>query len=330
MKKLKTAALAVCMLFAVLVLSIQAAPLNNLNFTATGGEATSSGGTYTLTAKEGSASMRADISKEVKALLGETGGTLAIRCQVSVTGNEEACSVDMTCAGITQNEDFSQNGGSKNISLSKIKISAEDAAESSFSLSFKGSGLSEGSKITVRSIELTGTPAEVTPSPSSSPSDGGESTPTPTATPTVSPTPSHTAPSTPNPTAQPTKKPGVSYEPTKDTWTNNGKVTNAPPTPPVDIGNIDDISTPVAESTPEPQNNSGMTSGSSINKGLIILFSVLILLLGADIAAIFIRKRYAPASLSSGALSVHRNIHSDSSDEVPTDAEYDYDLEDED
>ena len=110
-------------------------------------------------------------------------------------------------------------------------------------------------------------------------------------------------------------------------------MTDAPPTPAIDIGDIGELATPVAEITPEPQEGDTMPSGNQINKGLIILFAVLLVLLGADIAAIFIRKRYAPAALSAGADSVHRSIKEEDYEEFFEEEEehtYDYDIGEED
>ena len=328
MKRIK----ALTVTFFVLVFAfvvVQAESLNSLSFSATSGKVSASGGTYTLTDFTSHATMSANISDMVKKILGENGGSITVSCRISVTNVEgQGHLITMSLSGT--GESYSKLATNNTEFSCTANISA-DKLDSTINLVFSNIDPEKISEISIRNVTITGKPVENTPSPSPSvsPSDDPEVTPSPTATqpPTASP-----SSATPDPTAKATPKPTIAYEPTKDTWDDSNKVTNAPPTPPVDIGDIE-LATSVAESTSEPDQSGGMTSGSSINKGLIILFVVLLVLLGGDIAAIFIRKRYAPAALSAGATSVHRNIkdenETDFSDHVEGNT-YDYDLQEQD
>lgn len=325
MKKFRTAAIVFFMLFFTVV-SVQAEVLNSLKFTANSGTVSSSGGTYTLTDFTERATMQADISDAVRKAVGENGGSVTVSCRVSVklvNGSGQNITMSLSGTGSSSSTLVTEN----TLLSCTAKISAEQL-DRTVNLVFTNIDPEKISQISIRAITITGEPAEATPTVSPTPTGGTEATPTPTPTEVPTPSASSTAPATPDPTAKATPRPTTAYESTHDTWTDN-KVTNAPPTPAIDIGDIGELATPVAEITPEPQEGDTMPSGNQINKGLIILFAVLLVLLGADIAAIFIRKRYAPAALSAGADSVHRSIKEEDYEEFFEEEEehtYDYDI----
>ena len=332
MKKFRTAAIVLLMLLFTAVVGVQAEILNSLNFTASSGTVSSAGGTYTLTGFEQQTTMSADISDAVKKIVGENGGSVTVTCRVSVKlvkGNGQ--NITMSLSGTGQS---SSTLVTENTTLScTAKISAEQL-DHTVNLVFTNIDPERISQISISAVNITGKPAEATPTVTPTPTGGTENTPTSTPVETETPVPSasSTAPLTPDPTAKATPKPTTAYEPTHDTWTDN-KVTNAPPTPAIDIGDIGELATPVAEITPEPQDGDTMPSGNRISRGLIILFAVLLVLLASDIAAIFIRKRYAPAVLSAGVDSVHRNIKEEDYEELSGEGEehiYDYDIREDD
>lgn len=332
MKKFRTAAIVLFMLLFTVV-SVQAEVLNSLKFDANSGTVSSAGGTYTLTGFTERATMQADISDAVKKAVGENGGSVTVTCRVSVKNIEGS---GLHGQNITMSLSGTGSSGStlvtENTALScTAKISAEQL-DRTINLVFTNIDPAKISEISIRAVNITGEPAEATPTVSPSPTGGTENTPTPTPTEEPTPSASSTAPATPDPTAKATPRPTTAYEPTHDTWTDN-KVTNAPPTPAIDIGDIGALATSVPEITPDPQEGNTMPSGNKISKGLMILFAVLLILLAADIAAIFIRKRYAPAALSAGAASVHRSIKEEDYEELPGEEgehTYDYDIREED
>lgn len=132
-----------------------------------------------------------------------------------------------------------------------------------------------------------------------------DATPSPTKEPTPTPTDSHTA--TPTATAKvtptPTKKPSVSYEPTKDPYSDAGRVTNPPPTMPDNVS-TDNLATQQPTEVPSATEE---TIKTKVNNdpafGITVFFIILILLLAADIAVIVWRRKMGFTNLINGGVS---------------------------
>ncbi len=191
----------------------------------------------------------------------------------------------------------------------------------------------------IKNITLSGTP-DATPSPTPTQSAGTSPSPTPSgspdgdeASPSVSPSgspsasPSATA-EAPTPSPTPTKIPGIIYEPTKDPYIDNN-VTNPPPTldPSINI-NPDELATPVPEdpSSPSIEDVPQKDFSNDSETGLIILFTVLFVLLGIDIAAIIWRKKMGYDNIVNGGIS-RRKVRDDLYD-YPDDDGTRYDFDD--
>lgn len=131
-----------------------------------------------------------------------------------------------------------------------------------------------------------------------------DATPTPTAEePTPSPTPTPTPAETEKPTPTPTRKPSVIYEPTKDPYNGEGRVTNPPPTMPENVS-TDNLATQQPTQVPA---STAETLKTKVNNdpavGIAVFFCILLLLLAADIAVIIWRKKLGFTSLVNGGVS---------------------------
>lgn len=299
MKSIKfLAAATVAMAVLASTFSISAKPVDptKMNFSADG--ATGNGKTWV--AKEGSdkIELTADITSFLDEDTKNYGGKVTFTVEASAL-DKEGNSIDDS--KVSQKISLNGNGSGGSSKTVTVEKGEKVEAVIQFKLS---NGAADGGTwgITLKEVDVecspnaTPTPSE-TPTPTPTATDNGENTPTPTATATSTPAP--------------TKKPTVTPETTKDPYTGENRVTNAPPTldPNIEVG---EIATMQPTEEPVPTDNGG--TGNRVNTdptfGFIVLFSVLILLLGADIGVIVWRKKMGYGNEINGGV-VKRKIGTD-------------------
>lgn len=293
MKKITFKLLAAATVFAMCfasALNISAVNPASVKFTATG--ATGDGKTWVANAQ--SVTLSADITEFLNEDTKNYGGKVTVTVEASAL-DKEGSTVDFS-------QKISVNGNAGGGTTKTVTVEKGDKVE--LSVTFTVGTIDGEDKtwgLTLKEVDVECS-SNATPEPSETP------TPTPTATDGAdTPTPTLT----PTPTAVPTKKPTVTAEPTKDPYTGENRVTNAPPTldPNIDVGEIATM-----QPTEEPTETDSTGTASRVNNdptfGFIVLFSVLIVLLGADIAAIIWRKKMGYGGEINGGV-VKRKIGAD-------------------
>ena len=304
MKKLRNV-IAIVILFALLTFNCFAESFGAGEYTPSGASIESGGNVILDSLSGDTVRLEKNIASEIKSVLGENGGTVNISVSVNPTYKEsESGNISVL---IALNSKGSSSGG--------FVLSAEEAKSSTQTLTvtIKGIDKEKLESLHIGNTSVTGTPATSTPTP--------EESTTPTASSDTTPTPTHTATpetdkktATPDTTVKPTNSSsGYVYERTNDPYSDKDRVTNAPPSivEDVDISGLD-IANPVQDAeTPEPALEQFKEKVSNDPAtGLIVLFVVLLLLLGADIGAIIWRKKLGFSGLINGGIA-HRKVRDD-------------------